>query len=293
MALSLTPGAFRVPAALATAAVAVMPFVLSTPAQAATGSPSAGPGYCSSPSHPALAARLSGDIARAVRGRTSAPAFAVRDSATGVTCASNASKHFDSASIVKVTIMGAVLRRAQEENRSLSAAEEGDLRKMITQSDNAAAQNLWDSLGLTRVQEFLRLSGMTDTLPGANGAWGLTQVTAADELKQLDVFTGNSTVLTPASKKYGLALMNQVESDQRWGTPYGVPSGVTVQVKNGWLQRSTHGWRVHSLGIFTAPHRLYRMAILTQDDPTESYGIGTIQAVAQQVHADLGTATTG
>ncbi|WP_078858636.1 hypothetical protein [Streptomyces sp. NRRL F-2799] len=32
--------------------------------------------------------------------------------------------------------------------------------------------------------------------------------------------------------------------------PAGAPSTVAVHVKNGWLQRSTHGWRVHSLGTF-------------------------------------------
>jgi hypothetical protein len=81
--------------------------------------------------------------------------------------------------------------------------------------------------------------------------------------------------------------MAEVEPDQRWGTPFGAPPDVTTHVKNGWLQRATHGWRVHSLGIFTGPDRLYQVAVLTDDDPTESYGIGTIQRISQQIHRDL------
>lgn len=292
MPRSLATGALRAATAVAAAAVAMTPFLFSTPAQAATDS-SADADYCFSSSHPKLADHLSQDIARALNGRRSTLAFSIRDSETGVTCAANASRHFDSASIVKVTIMGAVLRRTQDENRSLTSAEEGELHKMITQSDNASAQHLWDSLGMARLQDFVRRSGMADTQLNRTESWGLTQVTAADEMKQLDVFTGDSAVLTPTNKAYGLNLMRQVETGQRWGTPYDAPPGVGVQVKNGWLQRATHAWRVHSLGVFTDDSRLYQMAILTQDDPTESYGIGTIQAIAQQVHQDLNGETGG
>jgi Beta-lactamase enzyme family len=269
----------------ATAAAATLPLLLTTPAHADAGGPVGSTDYCSSATQPALAARLSGDIAQALNGRQSTLAFSVQDTTTGVSCTLNPSLHFDSASIVKVTILGAVLRRTQDENRSLTSAEEDDLDKMITESDNDAASDLWDGLGTTRLQNFLKLSGMDDTQ--LDPSWGLTQVTAADEMRQLDVFSGDSDVLTAANKAYGLNLMRQVESDQRWGTPFGAPSAVTVAVKNGWLQRATHGWRVHSLGIFTGDNELYQMAVLTTDDPTENYGIDTIQAVAQQVHQDL------
>jgi hypothetical protein len=81
--------------------------------------------------------------------------------------------------------------------------------------------------------------------------------------------------------------MNQVIAGQRWGTPYGAPSTVTVHVKNGWLQRSTHGWRVHSLGTFNGGGHDYMMSVLTQDNSTMSYGITTIQGVAKAIHKDL------
>ncbi|MDH6129767.1 hypothetical protein [Kitasatospora sp. GP82] len=102
-------------------------------------------------------------------------------------------------------------------------------------------------------------------------------------------------MLAPASREYGLDLMNRVEADQRWGTPFGAPEGISVHVKNGWLPRATHGWRVHSIGVFTNESKDYRMAVLTEDNPTESYGISTIQRIAWAVHHDLDsdTATSG
>lgn len=294
MAVSRRIGARRRIARLVAAATTpLLVFSVAGKAQAVALSGLRSPGYCSSAHHPALAARLSQDIASALSGRQDTVAFGVWDAKTGVSCAYHASRHFDSASVVKVTIMGAVLRRAEEGQRSLTDWERSNLRAMITASDNTAASNLWRSLGMSRLGAFLRLAGMNNTVLGDGGYWGLTQITAADELKVLDVFTGNPGVLTPAGKAYGLRLMSEVEADQRWGTPYGAPAGISVHVKNGWLPRATHGWRVHSLGIFTGKGKDYRMAVLTEDNDTESYGIGTIQRIASAVHHDLNSGVNG
>lgn len=269
------------------AAVGLLPLV--TPASArAAATP-----LCTSSSHPTLAAKLSRDITGAMSGRTDFIAVTVRDPRTGVHCAHHSYTHLDSASVVKVTIMGAVLRRAMEQHRYLTSWEVSNLYTMITRSDNASASRLWSSLGMTRIKAFLRLCGMTDTVPGTGGYWGLTQITARDEMRQLDVFASpSSTVLLPRLKAYGLKLMSEVIPSQRWGAPYGAPSNVVVHVKNGWLPRVTHGWRVHSLGIFTGTGKSYRMAILTEDQSTMSYGVTTIQRIALVVHRDFNAAST-
>ncbi|WP_432068087.1 serine hydrolase [Streptomyces sp. C10-9-1] len=293
----------------ATALVATAAALLATPTHAAPPDKHA-PRYCTAREHPKLADRLNRDIARAVKGRKSTLSFTVWDSGTGLRCAFRPDAHYDSASIVKVTIMTATLLRAQQEGRPLTPWERYNLRLMITESDNTAATNLYDSLGVPFLQYTLRRCGMFDTVLNTTGEWGLTQVTAHDEMKQLDVYTVNDTVLSPKNQAYGLRLMNEVVPAQRWGTPFGAPPGVVVHVKNGWLQRVTEAWRVHSLGIFTGrersapvpagqgPHhhargdrapgqRLYQMAILTDQDPSMSYGIGTIQRIAWYVHRDL------
>jgi beta-lactamase class A len=130
---------------------------------------------CSSAAHPALAAKLSSDISRALRDRTDTVSLSVWDPRTGVRCAVHATRHFDSASAVKATIMAAVLRRAQEQHRGLRSWEKARLHTMITYSDNDSASALWSSLGRSRIDAFLRLAGMSDTEPGPGGFWGLTR----------------------------------------------------------------------------------------------------------------------
>jgi hypothetical protein len=140
---------------------------------------------------------------------------------------------------------------------------------------------------MTKIKGFLAAAGMTQTKPGANGYWGLTQITVTDEQKLLKLLTAKNAVLSDNSRAYVLKLMGQVVSSQRWGTPYGVPSGVTVAVKNGWLQRATNGWRVHSVGAFKGGGHDYMITVLTHGNSTMNYGIATIQAVAKVIHKDL------
>lgn len=234
-----------------------------------------------------LAATLTRDITAALSSRASTAAVALYDRVTGTRCTVNASAHFDSASVVKVTVLGSLLRQAQESHRQLTSREVSLTTAMITRSDNAATTALWSQLGVTRVKHFLSLAGMTQTTPGADGYWGLTQITAGDQLKLMALLTSDNTVLTPASRGYALGLMNRVISGQRWGVPTGAPVGVTVHVKNGWLSRATHGWRINSVGAFTGGGHDYALVVLSQDNSSMDYGIGTVEAVARKVHHDL------
>ncbi|MET7680038.1 serine hydrolase [Streptomyces sp. NPDC005423] len=235
----------------------------------------------------ALATKLDKDITAAVAARKGSVAVGLYDRVTKTTCTLKASSAYDSASTVKVTVLAALLWDAKKHDRYLTAQETTLAQAMITQSDNAATSTLWKQLGLTKIKGFLAAAGMTQTEPGADNYWGLTQETVTDEQKLLRLLTAKNTVLSDNSRAYVLRLMNQVTSSQRWGTPYGAPAAVTVHVKNGWLQRATHGWRVHSLGTFDGGGHDYMITVLTQDDSTMSYGITTIQDVAKVIHEDL------
>jgi len=247
-------------------------------------------GICAAPAaDAALAAGLSSDILAAVAGRAGRYAVAVYDAVTGVTCLLNAGSHFDSASVVKATILAALLRWHQETGRPLTDEERALATLMITQSDNDAATDLWDEVGRARIEHFLDLAGMTQTRLGAGPYWGLTQITARDELTLLRLLTGSNAVLTGYSRGYELGLMAQVIPAQRWGVPAGAPAGVTAHVKNGWLPDSS-GWHINSIGAFTGHGRDYMMAVLSDGEPTMGYGVATIEAVARAVHRDLAPA---
>jgi beta-lactamase class A len=252
-----------------------------TPAAAATPTVS-----CTS-AKAGLAAKLKKDITAALATRKGTVAVGLYDRTTKTTCTLRATSAYDSASTVKVTVLATLLWDAKKHNRTLTTRESTLAKAMITKSDNDATSTLWKQLGLTKIKGFLAAAGMTQTKPGANNYWGLTQETVTDEQKLLKLVTAKNTVLSDNSRAYILKLMNQVISSQRWGTPSGAPSGVTVHVKNGWLQRSTHGWRVHSLGTFNGGGHDYMMSVLTQDNSTMSYGITTIQGVAKAIHKDL------
>ncbi|MEU6682515.1 serine hydrolase [Streptomyces sp. NPDC046832] len=234
-----------------------------------------------------LAAKLQKDITAALATRQGTVAVGLYDRGTDTTCTLRATSAYDSASVVKVTVLATLLWDAKKSGRYLTDRENTLARAMIIKSDNAATSTLWKQLGMTKIKGFLAAAGMTQTKPGADGYWGLTQITVTDEQKLLKLLTAKNAVLSDNSRSYILKLMGQVVSSQRWGTPYGVPSGVTVAVKNGWLQRSSNGWRVHSVGAFKGGGHDYVMTVLSHGNSTMNYGIATIQAVAKVIHKDL------
>jgi beta-lactamase class A len=247
-------------------------------------------GICTAPAaDKTIAARLSADILGALKGRDGYQGVTVYDAETGISCYTDATRHMDSASIVKTIILAALLRWHEQAGTSLSAREKTEAREMITESDNNAATALWDEVGLTRLQQFLNAAKMSETELGRDGEWGLTQVTAHDEMLLLQLLARPNTVLTSSARSYELGLMADVIPAQRWGTPAGAPADVTVHVKNGWLG-DAGGWHVNSLGVFTGKNRDYMMAVLTTAGPSEAYSIGTIENVARRVNQDLAKA---
>ena len=256
--------------------------------------PDAGPiaVSCLSSAHPKLAARIAQGIHAALSGRSSSVALRVYDKSEDLNCWLNATTHFDSASVVKVTILGTLLREAETQHRQLTSSEVRLARLMITQSDNSAASALWAHVGRGRLRYFLSRAGMKQTQLGPGGYWGLTQITAHDELLLLNLLMYPNTVLDAASRAFALNLMAQVIPSQRWGVPAGAPADLTVHVKNGWLPLATHGWRIHSIGCFTGHQRGYSIVVLTEDNPTMAYGITTIERAAQVIHRQLNPAAT-
>jgi beta-lactamase class A len=252
----------------------------------------AAPGICQSARHPVIAARLSSRILAALAGRSSVVGLAVDDRITGITCKLRPHWQFDSASVVKVTILSALLRKLQQEHRSLTAEQRKLATAMITLSDNNAASTLWAETGYPSLQHFLDLAGMTETVLGADDYWGLTLITAHDELTLLQLLTSANTVLTTASRDYVLGLMARVVSYERWGVPAGAPTDVTVHVKNGWLPLPTHGWRINSIGSFSGAGKNYMIVVLTDDNPTMAYGVDTVQDVAEVINHALNPGAT-
>jgi len=280
-----TGGFLRTAAVALLAAAPILP--LAPQASGAARAADPGAGLCRSSSHPRLAARLGRDIDAARAGRESRIAVRVDDPVKGVQCWLHGGWRFDSASVVKVTILGALLREALDQHRYLTDTEAAEATAMITRSDNGSATALWAELGPSDLRHFLDLAGMRQTVLGADGYWGLTQITAHDEVLLLRLLLHPNLVLDLPSRRYALSLMAQVIPAQRWGVPAGAPATLTAHVKNGWLPSVTHGWYINSIGCFTGRHSRYSVVILTDDNPAYGYGVATAGAVARAINHDL------
>jgi beta-lactamase class A len=250
---------------------------------AAAASSAAADAICTSAKRPKLAARITAGIRAALVGRVSSIGLTAADPRYDLTCAFHSTWHFDSASAIKATIISALLREVGGPSH-LTAAQRSLAWLMITESDNDAATTLWNEVGIAGMQDFLDAAGMRHTILDAD-AWGLTQLTAHDELTLLQVLSGPNHVLSSASRSYVLWLMAHVVAYERWGVPAGAPHDVTVSVKNGWLPYPvSDDWHVNSIGVFRGHDITYQIAVLTGDNPTMAYGIDTIEAVARVIN---------
>jgi beta-lactamase class A len=271
--------------ALAATAVAPLLAVLSpAPAEAAAPGP-----LCSSASAAAQAEaqRLSQDLDRVLSARHGMISLAFSDLGTGVTCQLNGDLRFDSASVIKATILATLLSQAQANNRWLSRRDTALATAIITQSDNSAASALWKKVGgHSGVQRFLSAAGMDQTVPGNARAWGLSQITANDQLKLLRLLATGNAVLNDRSRSFELGLMSRVVESQRWGVPTGVRAGDQAANKNGWLPRAHLGWRIHTIGAVTGQHS-YLIAVLSEGNPSMRYGVTSVSRISSTINQDV------
>ncbi|MFF3322845.1 serine hydrolase [Streptomyces sp. NPDC002889] len=193
---------------------------------------------------------------------------------------------YDTASIVKVDILAALLLRAQDRGTWLTAEQRRLASAMIRSSDNQAADALWRTIGgaqgLDAANERL---GLTATVAGTGGHWGLTRTTAADQLILLEAVFGDVSPFTSRSRGYVQSLMSDVVKGQRWGISAAAEAsqadGSTVALKNGWLPRTATGlWDVNSIGRIEHGGRTLLVSVLSDGQPSHQAGIDLVEQVA-------------
>jgi hypothetical protein len=192
---------------------------------------------------------------------------------------------FDTASIVKVDILAALLHQAQQDGRALTATERGLATAMIERSDNTAATALFTAVGgKAGLDEFNDVIGLGDTVVGSNGNWGLTQTTAADQLKLLEVVFGEDSVLSADSQAYEQGLMSNVVDSQSFGVSAAADDAGDAALKVGYLQRSATGlWDVTSIGEIEAGGHTYLVAVLSEGNASFDSGVALVDQVAEAV----------
>jgi Beta-lactamase enzyme family len=271
---------------------------------AAAGPGNAAPGRTSPASRPASPAASSpgqasplGAARSYLSGRSGTVMAAVYDLRTGHEWTVGQGNAQAEASIVKLDILEALL--AQRPPGGLPANDAALARKMIEDSDNDAATALWGLVGGGKgVATYNAQAGLARTTPSACvqcpgfpwPGWGLTTTTPHDQITLLRQLFTSGGQLTSADRQYALSLLENVTPSQRWGVTGGVPSGVTVALKNGWLplDAANSDWQINSVGWVCGDGRDYLMAMLSTGNPSEQYGIATLNALGSMVWKALG-----
>jgi len=212
-------------------------------------------------------------------------AVAVYDLSTGQFAAYGGSQEFITASIVKADILSTRLYQLQQEGSQLSGKEEALAVKMIENSDNDAATDLYDDDGeAPGIDDANQVFGLTETTVGTGGLWGLTTTTVDDQIKLLRLIFTSSSPLSSDSRSYIQDLMGEVETDQQWGVPVAADSGTWFGVKNGWLPSSSDDglWEINSIGKVTHDGQQMLIAVLSNYNDSESGGISVIEGVVDK-----------
>jgi hypothetical protein len=201
-------------------------------------------------------------------GRGSKTGVAVVDS-RGVLHGWHEHLQFTSASLAKAMLLLAYLR-----SHPHAASLDGTATTMIEESDNACAYAIQGVVGMSGVKKVARLAHMKDFRAG--GSWIDCRVSAADQAR----FFYDYLSYVPASRRsFARKLLNGIVSYQRWGIPAAAgPDGWKPYFKSGWLYLDNvlmvqAAW-VERRGV------KWSVAVMTDGNPTKSYGWDTQKGVA-------------
>ena len=251
----------------------------------AAGTPLASGGSTATAGRGVVAARTANQelrvaLAPLLKRQTGNLAVGVIDRTSGVRAVYHGGRRFHTASIVKADILAALLLQHQEAGSALSENDKELATRMIENSNNDAATDLWSDVGgAAGVAQANVHLGLRHTTPGEGGYWGLTSTTVTDQLTLLSDLTSARSPLTAASRSYELGLMRHVESDQAWGVTKAATPGTSSAVKNGWLP-DPQLWVINSIGVIHHAGQVLLVAVLSDDQPTEAAGIAQDEAAA-------------
>ncbi|NUP02544.1 MAG: serine hydrolase [Nonomuraea sp.] len=235
----------------------------------------------------AARARLQRDIEQYVSHRPGRVAYSVLELDTGVGFGRAEHQHdMITASGVKVDILTALML-----DRNGLKEEERDLaERMITESDNSAADALWGRVGGGGAMTgFYQRMGLRETVPGPSVYWGGTNTSPADRIRLLKLLVRGGKGLTDDDRALVLGLMGRVVKDQSWGVSAAARPGDQVALKNGWTPRPFihNTWAVTSYGRVLGPGRDLLLSVQTDQQPGEGSGIETIEGVARMIGSRL------
>lgn len=215
---------------------------------------------------------------------------AALDTTTGVRVGWGADAGMTTASVIKLLLLEGYLLQDQDTGRAPGDGHADGLAAMVENSDNDAADQVYAALGgRAEVTALLHRLGLAATVLDAQDRWGLSTTSAADQLIVLTDLVSKESPLSSASRAYALALMSNVESDQRWGVGAAADPGTDFANKNGWLDVDDDGgrWVASSVGVLQVGGHQVLLAVLTQHDTDLADGVEVVELLSRTVAATL------
>jgi hypothetical protein len=203
-------------------------------------------------------------------------AFAVVDTQGNLTCY-RCRVRYRSASVVKAMLLVAYLNQLTRKNETLTADHEEDLHSMIRVSDNDAATAIWTHVGEQGLYKLAAQAQMTGF--AVSDTWGSARITAVDQAR---FFADIDDLTAPAYRDYARALLLSITAEQSWGIPEVARPQWQVLFKGGWLT-STRGSLVHQVARLESEGSSLAVAVLTDGNPSDSYGRETIGGIAEHL----------
>jgi hypothetical protein len=178
---------------------------------------------------------------------------------------------------VKALLLAAELRRLDAAGAPLDAETRGLLTRMITLSDNDAADAIYYRVGDAGLYEVAREAGMREF--SVAGYWANAQVTAAEMARFM---WRVEDVLSGPNRKFALGLLGAIAPSQRWGIPAGAGDGWSIRFKGGW--RTTElGALVHQAAELRRDGERVAVAVLSDGQPSHAYATETLRGIADRL----------
>src|SRR5687768_2846499 len=190
-------------------------------------------------------------------------------------------RRFVTASVVKAMLLVSYLRKVAHQDRGLSRYERSRLGPMIRVSSNAAADWAYFHTGDARLRRLARRADMDQF--SICCWWTHAHFSARDQAK----FFWRLERLTPKRfRHYATKLLSSIVPAQSWGIPsVARPRGFSVFFKGGW-RGTGRGRLVHQASSLRYGGTAFSLAVLTDGNPSTSYGIRTVEGVARRVMSE-------
>lgn len=214
--------------------------------------------------------------------------WALLDTRTGELSGSdNRDETSTTASLIKAWTAADYLRRTAERGEEPSEARLAQVRVMIRDSDNAAAEALYTVNGRTAsIKRLIDICELTDSSPASNGGWSRTQLSAQDTAR-MGACIADGRAAGPEWTDWLLDEMRAVRGTGDFGIRKAFPAAESKQIaiKNGWVDRvAEQEYHVNCLAVGDG----WTMAVMVRYAINRGYlpGAKVCQQVAEQLRTD-------